>query len=226
MPDVLARHLADHLRTVEAMPALLPRIGAVAAALVTAFDRGGRLYAFGNGGSAADAQHLAGELIGRYRRERRALPAVALSVDPSVMTCIGNDYGFDDVFARQVSALAGPGDVVVGFTTSGRSPNVVRGLAAGREAGATTVLFTGTDGGEAAAHADHVLAAPSSVTARIQEMHLLMLHLVSEHVDAWAAEGEPVIVDMPPEPQGGDATPGDHDEDANLQGRTQAPDEG
>jgi len=212
MPDVLARHLADHLRATQAMPALLPRVEAVADALVTAFDRGGRLYAFGNGGSAADAQHLAGELIGRYRRERRALPAVALSVDPSVMTCIGNDYGFDDVFARQVGALAGPGDVVVGFTTSGRSPNVVRGLAAARDAGATTVLFTGAEGGEAAVHADHVLAAPSSVTARVQEMHLLMLHLLSEHVDAWAAEGEPTVVDLPPEPAPADTAAGDERE--------------
>jgi D-sedoheptulose 7-phosphate isomerase len=212
MPDVLARHLADHLRATQAMPALLPRVEAVADALVTAFDRGGRLYAFGNGGSAADAQHLAGELIGRYRRERRALPAVALSVDPSVMTCIGNDYGFDDVFARQVGALAGPGDVVVGFTTSGRSPNVVRGLAAARDAGATTVLFTGAEGGEAAAHADHVLAAPSSVTARVQEMHLLILHLLSEHVDAWAAEGEPTVVDLPPEPGPADTPAGDERE--------------
>jgi D-sedoheptulose 7-phosphate isomerase len=187
MPDVLARHLADHLRATQAMPALLPRVEAVADALVTAFDRGGRLYAFGNGGSAADAQHLAGELIGRYRRERRALPAVALSVDPSVMTCIGNDYGFDDVFARQVGALAGPGDVVVGFTTSGRSPNVVAGLAAGREQRATTVVFTGGDGSPAADHADHALVVPSSTTARVQEMHLLLMHLVLEQVDAWAA---------------------------------------
>ena len=127
------------------------------------------------------------ELIGHYRRDRRPLPAVALSTDPSVVTCIANDYAFDDVFARQVEALARPGDVVVGFTTSGRSANVVAGLAAGRAAGATTVLFTGRDGGPAAGHADLVLAAPADATARVQELHVLFLHLVSEVVDAWAA---------------------------------------
>ncbi|HEX5829179.1 MAG TPA: SIS domain-containing protein [Candidatus Limnocylindrales bacterium] len=190
MPDVLAQHLADHLAAAEAMPALLPRIDEVARRLIHAFERGGRLYTFGNGGSAADAQHLAGELIGRYKRERPPLPAVALSVDPSVVTCIGNDYGYEDVFARQVTALAGPEDVVAGFTTSGSSQNVVAGLAAAREAGATTVLFTGERGAGAAEYADLVLAAPSATTARIQEMHLLMLHLLSERVDAWAAERE------------------------------------
>lgn len=197
MSDVLGRHLADHLKAAQAMPAMLPQVERVAQVLVRTFDRGGRLYTFGNGGSAGDAQHLAGELIGRYRRERRALPAVALSVDPSVMTCIGNDYGYEEVFARQVRALALPGDVVAGFTTSGASANVVAGLAAGRDAGATTVLFTGAGGGPAAAHADHVLAAPSTVTARVQEMHLLMLHLLSERVDAWAADGELVEAEIP-----------------------------
>jgi D-sedoheptulose 7-phosphate isomerase len=188
MPDVLSQHLADHLAAAEAMPSLLPVVDEVASLLVRSFQRGGRLYTFGNGGSAGDAQHLAGELIGRYKRERRPLPAVALSVDPSVVTCIGNDYGYEEIFARQVSALAGPADVVAGFTTSGSSPNVVAGLAAARTAGATTVLFTGERGGAAAEHADITLAAPSTITARIQEMHLLMLHLVSERVDAWAVE--------------------------------------
>ena len=115
------------------------------------------------------------------------MPAVALSVDPSVVTCIGNDYSFDDLFARQVTALACAGDVVAGFTTSGRSPNVVRGLAAARTAGATTVLFGAGDGGDAGTHADLALLAPSGTTARTQEMHLLLLHLLSEWVDAWAA---------------------------------------
>jgi D-sedoheptulose 7-phosphate isomerase len=169
------------------MDALLPAVREVTDRLCAIYAAGGRLYSFGNGGSAADAQHLAGELIGRYRRERRPLPAVALSVDPSVVSCIANDYAWEDVFARQVEALAGPGDMVVGFTTSGRSPNVVKGLAAARACGATTVLFTGGDGGPALEHADLALVVPSTTTARIQEMHLLMLHLVSDGVDAWAA---------------------------------------
>jgi len=159
--------------------------------LCNALADGGRLYTFGNGGSAADAQHLAAELIGHYKRDRRPLPAVALTVDPSVVTCIANDYAWEDVFARQIEALARPGDVVAAFTTSGTSENVVRGLAAARRAGATTVLFGGgaasADGGPAAAQADLALVVPSATTARIQEMHVLLLHAVSEGVDAWAA---------------------------------------
>ena len=185
--SVLAQHLGAHIAAGIEAERLLPEIERVAARLVESFAAGGRVYAFGNGGSAADAQHLAGELIGHYKRDRRPLPAVALSTDPSVVTCIGNDYSFDDVFGRQVEALARPGDVVIGFTTSGRSPNVVAGLAAGRQAGATTVLLTGRDGAAAATHADFVLAAPADATARIQELHVLFLHLVSEAVDAWAA---------------------------------------
>jgi D-sedoheptulose 7-phosphate isomerase len=106
------------------------------------------------------------------------------------VTSIANDYSFEDVFARQVRALARPGDMVVGFTTSGRSENVIRGLAAAREQGATTVLFAGADGGPAAGHVDHALIVPSIVTARVQEMHLLVLHLLIEQVDAWAAGEE------------------------------------
>ena len=150
-------------------------------------ELGGRVIAFGNGGSAADAQHLAGELVGRFKRERRPLPALALSVDPSVMTCIANDFSFDDVFVRQVEAHARAGDVAIGYTTSGRSENVVRALRSAREAGATTVVFTGGAGKPAAEHADVALVVPSTSTARIQEMHLLLMHLVIDQVDAWAA---------------------------------------
>jgi D-sedoheptulose 7-phosphate isomerase len=183
-----SRHgLDEHLALAGQVGALLPALDDVARRLIGAFEAGGRLYTFGNGGSAADAQHLAAELVGRFRRERRPLPAVALSVDPSVVTCIANDYAWEDVFARQVEALVRPGDVVAGFTTSGRSANVVRGLERARATGATTVLFAGGDGGAAAAHADVTLLVPSTTTARIQEMHLLLLHLLSETIDAWAA---------------------------------------
>ena len=175
----------------EAIDALLPVLAEITERLCAAFEAGGRLYSFGNGGSAADAQHLAAEMIGRYKRDRRPLPAVALTVDPSVVTCIANDYAFEDVFARQIEALARPGDVVAAFTTSGASENVVRGLAAARHAGATSVLFGGggssPDGGPAAAQADLALVVPSATTARIQEMHVLLLHALSEGVDAWAA---------------------------------------
>ena len=189
MPDTMRDQLAEHRTIVDAVDALLPALAEVSDRLCAAFEAGGRLYTFGNGGSAADAQHLAAELIGRYKRDRRPLPAVALSVDPSVVTCIANDYAYEDVFARQVEALVRPGDVVAGFTTSGRSVNVVNGLAAARRAGAATVLFGGgtEGGGPAAQHADLALIVPSATTARVQEMHLLLLHALSEGVDAWAA---------------------------------------
>lgn len=197
MEEILARQLSEHVGTARAVESLLPLVADLGERLCRCFDAGGRLYTFGNGGSAADAQHLAAELIGRYKRERRPLPAVALTVDPSVVTCIGNDYDYTEVFARQVQGLARPGDVVIGFTTSGSSANVVRGLAAARELGATAVLLTGERSGAAEAHADLVLRAASTQTARTQEMHLLLLHLVSEWVDSWAAgltdaKGQPV----------------------------------
>lgn len=183
----LSAQLAQHFDLAEAVKEMLPLVDDVASRICHAFDSGRRIYAFGNGGSAADAQHLAAEMIGRFQRDRRPLPAIALSVDPSVVTCISNDFGFEEVFARQVEALTRPGDVVVGFTTSGRSPNVAKGLRAGRRRGATSVLFGGEDGGISLEEADLALLVPSSTTARIQEMHTLLVHLVSDGIDAWAA---------------------------------------
>lgn len=183
--------LREHLAVAEALLDRADDVDLVAALLCERLASGHVVYSFGNGGSAADAQHLTGELVGHYRLDRRPVAAVTLSTDPSVLTCIANDYGFDEVFARQVTALARPGDVVTAFTTSGGSPNVVRGLAAARDAGATTLLFAGGDGGAARVHADVVLLAPSTSTPRIQEMHTLMLHLISDTVDAWAAASSP-----------------------------------
>jgi D-sedoheptulose 7-phosphate isomerase len=179
--------LAEHRALVDRVEQLSERVALVARQLIETFEAGGRVFTFGNGGSAADAQHLAAELVGRYARERRPLPATSLAVDPSAVTCIANDFSFEDVFARQIAALAGAGDTVIGFTTTGRSANVVRGLAAARDRGATTVLFGGGDGGAAVENADLALLVPSASTARVQEMHLLLLHLVIEEVDAWAA---------------------------------------
>ena len=187
MSDGARKALAEHSELTSRVEESLPKVDELARLLIGALDAGGRVYAFGNGGSAADAQHLAAELVGRFVHERSPLGASALSVDPSVVTSLANDYGFDEVFVRQVRALVQPGDIVVAFTTSGRSPNVVRGLAAAREAGAGTILFAAGDGGDAAAHADHALLVPSSTTARIQEMHILLVHLVIEQVDDWAA---------------------------------------
>ncbi len=190
-PAWMTGQLADHLATAEAMTALLPRVTAVAELLVETFGGGRSVWTFGNGGSAADAQHLSGELLGHYKRDRRPLPCLTLGTDAVVTTCTANDYDFDDVFARQVSAVTRPGDVVCAFSTSGRSANVVNGLRAAQANQAVTVMFGGRDGGPAVAFCDHALIAPSHATARIQEMHTLMLHMISEHVDAWAAGEEP-----------------------------------
>jgi D-sedoheptulose 7-phosphate isomerase len=184
--DWMHEQLADHRAVAEAAESLLPLVRRVGETLIGAFSGTGVLYTFGNGGSAADAQHFTGEIIGHYKRDRRPLPAVTLSTDSTTMTCIANDYTYDEVFARQVRALARPGDVVAAFTTSGRSRNVVRALAAARTNGATTVLFCGGDGGPAREHADISLLVPSSTTPRIQELHTFMLHAISEMIDAWA----------------------------------------
>lgn len=191
MSDWLDEQLLAHIRTAQDAEALLPQVRIVGDILIDSFAHGGRLYTFGNGGSAADAQHFTGELIGHYKRDRRPLPAVTLTTDATVSTCIANDYSFDEVFSRQVEALAQPGDVVVAFTTSGRSANVVHGLEAARAKGATTLLFAGGGGGPARALADHALLAPSRETPRIQELHTFLLHALSEILDGWAAGEEP-----------------------------------
>jgi D-sedoheptulose 7-phosphate isomerase len=191
MSDWLATQLGEHVAVAEATVTLSHEIRAAGGLICERLAGGGTVYTFGNGGSAADAQHLTGELVGHYRRDRRPLPAVTLSTDPSAVTCIANDYSYVDVFRRQIEALARPGDLVVAFTTSGRSGNVVAGLAAAQAKGATTLLFAGGDGGPARIHADRSLLVPSKNTQRIQEMHTLMLHVISEMVDAWAAGEEP-----------------------------------
>src|SRR4051812_40975694 len=179
--------IADHIALAGTIEELLPRVEAIVAAVVGCYEQGGRVYTFGNGGSAADSLHFAEELVARFQRERRPLAAQSLAADPTVLTCIANDFEYDELFARQVRAFARAGDVVIGFTTSGRSSNVVRGLAAARDAGATTVVFGGGEGVPAASHADHALVVASTSTARVQEMHVLLLHLVLDAVDAWAA---------------------------------------
>ena len=138
---------------------------------------------FGNGGSAADAQHFAAELVGRYERERRAWPAIALTTDTSALTAIGNDYGFDRVFARQVEALGKKGDVAIGISTSGNSPNVLKALAVANDRGMITVALTGK-GGKAGAMAAHHIAVAEERTARVQEVHATVLHVICELVES------------------------------------------
>jgi D-sedoheptulose 7-phosphate isomerase len=179
--------LAEHVEVSRSLAALLPELEKTAARLVDLLAGGGRLYSFGNGGSSTEAQHLTEELVGRYLRERRPLPAQSLSSDAAAITCIANDFGFEDVFARQVEAFARPGDAVVGFSTSGDSENVVRGLERARTIGAVTVLLAGEGGGRARQHADHALLVPSANAARVQELHVLIVHLLLDRIDAWAA---------------------------------------
>ncbi|MCS7262309.1 MAG: D-sedoheptulose 7-phosphate isomerase [Aquificaceae bacterium] len=151
--------------------------------IVQALKDGNKVLLFGNGGSAADAQHIAGELVGRFKKDRRALPAIALTTDTSVLTALGNDYGFESVFERQVEALCMPGDVAIGITTSGNSPNVVRGLMRAHDLGATTVAFTGKGGGKVVEVAHYSFVVPSYDTARIQECHITLGHVLCEIVD-------------------------------------------
>lgn len=184
----LRQRVRDHLDATEALLApdcdALDVAARVADVLVERLGFGGSVLLFGNGGSAADADHLAGELLGRFYLDRPALPAVALPGATAASTAIANDYGYADVFARQVEGLGRPGDVAWGLTTSGNSPNVVAGLEAARARGLVTVAFTGAAGGKAAGLADLVLRAPSEDTPRVQEVHMLVGHTVCELVEA------------------------------------------
>lgn len=164
--------------------ALEPLIAATGQAMVACLQRGGKILSCGNGGSAADAMHLAEELVGKYTAPRRALAAICLNADATALTCIGNDFGFDQVFSRQVEALARPGDILIGFSTSGNSPNVLAAFAAARGAGARTIFVGGKDGGRARGKSDFELLVPSQNTARIQEVHTLILHSWLNMVDA------------------------------------------
>jgi D-sedoheptulose 7-phosphate isomerase len=159
------------------------------AAIADALERGGRVLVFGNGGSAAEAQHFAAELVGRFERDRRALAAIALTTDTSILTAVANDSAFERVFARQVEALGQPGDVAVGLSTSGRSRNVLAGLETAREAGLTTVGFTGRDGGPIGQVVDIRVHVPDASTARVQEVQLILLHIVCDLVERRLAGG-------------------------------------
>jgi len=161
----------------------LPILSQIAAILVRALHTGRKILLFGNGGSAADAQHVASELVGRFLKDRQPWPVIALTTDTSVLTAIGNDWDFADIFVRQVQALAKPGDVTVGISTSGRSTNVLRALAAGREIGAITVGFTGINGEQMSGVCNICFCAPSSAAPRIQELHVLAWHTICEVVE-------------------------------------------
>lgn len=178
------RALSQGQRALEALGGLADQIEAAARLVSEVLAAGNKVLICGNGGSAAQAQHFAAELVGRYGRERRGLPAIALTTDTSILTAVANDYAFERVFARQVEALAGPGDLLWALSTSGESANVLRALEAGRAAGAHNLCLGGGSGGAMVALADRCLLAPADDTARIQELHLLVGHLICELVEA------------------------------------------
>ena len=156
---------------------------AIAKAIADALRAGNKLLLVGNGGSAADAQHIAAEIVGRYKQERAGWAAIALTTDTSALTAIGNDYGFEQIFARQVEGLGRRGDVLVALTTSGRSPNILEALGKARETGITTIGFTGQKGESLRASCDHLLVAPSDDTPVIQQVHMMALHAICDEVE-------------------------------------------
>lgn len=188
----IAQYIDKHLAAVAALRAVAPAVAAAAQRIGAAINRGNTLLLCGNGGSAADAQHIAAELVGRFVAERRGLPAIALTTDTSILTAVGNDYGYDSVFARQVEALARPGDVVVGISTSGNSPNVIAAMHAARARGCELIGLLGRDGGRLRDLVDVAVTIGVAETAHIQECHIMVGHIWCAHVDAHLAAAGPV----------------------------------
>lgn len=185
MNNIIKQRFLDHQEVLNAVMEsdLLAKLEVIANEVKTALNNGHKVLFCGNGGSAADSQHLAAEFVGRFQKERRGLPAIALTVDTSILTAVGNDYGYNKIFVRQVEALAQAGDVLIGISTSGNSQNVVEAIELAKEKGCYCVGMTAYGGGKMAQLCDECLAVPSRVTARAQEMHILMGHILCELVD-------------------------------------------
>jgi D-sedoheptulose 7-phosphate isomerase len=181
--SVFQKAITAHQQVIESVRGQQNVLEAIARLMSTALRSGGKILWCGNGGSAADAQHLAAELVGRFRRERRSLPSIALTTDTSILTAVANDYGYENVFARQVQALGRPGDVLVGLSTSGNSKNVICAANTAKAEGLFTIAFTGQGGGRMAELADHLFAVSSSDTARIQETHILAGHMLCDWIE-------------------------------------------
>jgi len=187
---LLEGSLREHLESLQTLlDTKLAEIEEAGELICQTLNSGHKVLICGNGGSAADAQHIAAELVGRYEQHRRAWPAIALTTDTSALTALSNDYGFEEVFARQVSALANEDDLLIAISTSGRSQNVIRAVEAARAAHCKTIALTGTDGGPLSALCDISLAVPSQRTSRVQEAHITIGHLWCEMVDAKGAKG-------------------------------------
>jgi len=184
MLKMIENELQDHKRTIEkSIEMMIPQIEEASKILVKTLKKGNKVLLCGNGGSAADAQHIAAELTGRYKIERKGLPAIALTTDTSALTAISNDYGYNRVFDRQVEALVREGDLLIGISTSGNSLNIISALLLGKEMGAMTLGFSGKEGGKMNNVCDLNLVIPSDDTPRIQEMHILIGHILCQAVD-------------------------------------------
>ena len=175
-----------HQDTIQKSTSLIPKISEVASLIKKALHSGGKVLIFGNGGSASDSQHIAAEIVGRFVKERKGLPAIALTTDTSIITAVANDYGYEHIFSRQIEALCLKNDVVIGISTSGNSKNVIKGLEKANALGAITVGLTGGDGGLIQKISTHAIVVDSNETARIQEAHILIGHSLCELID----EGE------------------------------------
>lgn len=180
----LKNAIAEHQTMFAKIGDLVPQISQVAEELKACIKRGGKILIMGNGGSAADSQHIAAEIVGRFKKERRGLAAIALTTDTSIITSVGNDYGYDYIFARQIEALCRPEDVVIGITTSGNSKNVVAAIEEANQLGATTIGLTGGSGGKMNELCKYNLVMPSSVTARVQEAHIFVGHSLCDLLES------------------------------------------
>jgi D-sedoheptulose 7-phosphate isomerase len=194
--SIFSQAIEDHLTVIGSLRDQQSLLLRIAEEMTRAILAGKKVFWCGNGGSAADSQHLAAELMGRFRRERCALPSIALTTDTSILTAIANDYGYERVFQRQVEALCSRGDVLVGISTSGASKNVCAALQTARQIGAFTVAFTGQGGGEIAAIADVALCISSKDTARIQEGHILCGHMLCDWVEQCVCEQQPALAQI------------------------------
>jgi D-sedoheptulose 7-phosphate isomerase len=182
--DLYLSQLDEHIEAMNMARELAPTVSAAGQKWLDSLNNGGKILLMGNGGSAADAQHIAAELVGRYLNERRALPAIALTTDTSILTAVGNDYGFESIFSRQLEALTQPNDVVVGYSTSGKSQNICEAMKVAQAKGCYTLALTGQTGGALAKLVDSCIAVPSTCTPRIQEVHSFIGHMLCAFVDA------------------------------------------
>lgn len=182
--EYLKGEYAAHLAMFNSLESLFPLISEVGIAMQKSIQKGGKILLMGNGGSAADCQHIAAEIVGRFKKERKGMPAIALTTDTSIITSVGNDYSYEHIFARQIEALCGSNDLVIGITTSGNSANVIRAIELAKDIGATTVGLTGGNGGKLNTLCHYNLIMPSSVTARVQEAHIFVGHCLCEILES------------------------------------------